>query len=159
MLTPTVTNDTMGDSETTGQCLNFESTSAKGEMQFDAAGGGRYTMLVSHRQGTHDLSYTFTARVLHSTLATIVVPSKVNAGGRVTYRGRINGASGGSATLRFRTSTHIAWKNIALVKLGPTGAFTFKTRVGAAGTYTVRVIYRGDQSHLPSSASATFRVF
>ena len=42
MLAPTVTDDTMAEAENTGGCLNLVTTSTKAELQFQAAGGGRY---------------------------------------------------------------------------------------------------------------------
>ena len=42
MLAPTVTDHTMAEAENTGGCLNLVTTSTKAELQFQAAGGGRY---------------------------------------------------------------------------------------------------------------------
>jgi len=158
MLAPTVTDATIAEAESTGGCLNLVTTSTKAELQFEAAGGGRYTMLVTNRQGSKDLSYGMVARVLHYTQVTITVPARAKAHARVTYRGRVTGASGGAVNLQWRARADPRWKRLALVNLSAAGTFSFKTRVAGPGLYRVRASYPGDDSHLPSSATASLKV-
>jgi hypothetical protein len=158
MLSPTVTDATVAEAETTGGCLDLMTTSTKTELQFQASGGGRYTMLVADRQGSNDLSYEMVARVLHYTQVTITAPARVRAHTRVTYGGRVTGASSGAVTLRLRASTDHQWKTLAHANLSAAGTFSFKMRVAGPGLYRIRAFYPGDDSHLPSSATASFKV-
>lgn len=158
MLAPTVTDATTAEAESTGGCLDLMTTSTKAELQFQAAGAGSYTMLVTNRQGSKDLSYEMVARVLHSTQVTITAPTRVKVRARVTYSGRVTGASSGAVNLQLRTGTDPKWKDLALVNLSAAGTFSLKTRVAGPGLYHVRASYPGDDSHLPSSATASLKV-
>ena len=158
MLAPSVTDATVDEAATTGGCLDGWITSTQASFDFQAAGGGRYTMFVVRRQGSNDLSYEMVAHVLHETRITIAVPTRAKAHARVTYRGRVTGASGGAVTLQTRASTDSRWKKLAVVDLSAAGTFGYQTRVAGPGVYRVRASYPGDDSHRPSSATASFKV-
>jgi len=158
MLAPSVTDATVAEAATTGGCLAGWIASTQASFDFQAAGGGRYTMFVVRRQGSNDLSYELVAHVVHATQVTLAVPARVKAHARVTFGGRVSGASGGAVNLQWRVGTDSRWTRLALVNLSAAGTFSYKTRVAGPGLYRVRASYRGDDTHLPSSATASLKV-
>ncbi len=158
MIAPTVTDETLADAETTGGCLDLATTSTSTSYQFQASGGGRYTMLVTNRQGSNDLSYEFVARVLHYTKTAITAPAQAKAHATVTFSGRVTGVSGGKVELQSRTASDRRWKRLALVNLRAAGTFRFKARIAGPGVSHVRALYTGDDSHLPSSATISVKI-
>jgi hypothetical protein len=124
--------------------------------RFEAAGAGRYTLLVRDRQGSNGLGHQMTAHVVHYTHVTITAPMHVKAHASVTFAGRVTGASGGTLNLRLRAGR--AQLKTLTTRLNAAGAFSFKTRAAGPGLYHVSARYPSDDSHLSSSATASFKV-
>ena len=158
MIAPTVTDATLSDAENTGGCLDLVTTSTSTSYQFQASGGGKYTMLVTNRQGSNDLSYEFVARILHYTKTAITAPARAKTHATITFSGRVTGVSGGAVELQSRTASDRKWNRLALVNLSAAGTFRFKARVAGPGVSHVRALYAGDDSHLPSSATTSLKI-
>lgn len=120
---------------------------------------GRWTLVVFDDNaacGCPSLAYELTAYIQHYTHATLAGPSVARAHGLLTLTGGVSGLSSGKVAIQSRSKT--GWKTLTLMPVKPDGSFRFTTRVGAPGTYRVRVVFFGDASHLPTSAVYSFKV-
>jgi hypothetical protein len=94
----------------------------------------------------------------HRTRTALAAPTLADVDTRMTYSGRVDGASSGRVELESRTLVRPAWKRFAIVRVAADGSFTFTTDVPGSGTYRIKAVFLGDGSHLPSSAVVSFQV-
>ncbi len=156
LLDPSVTDSTLSGAS----CALKDVTSGKHEVTYTVAKSGRWTLEISQNcascaQGA-DMAYELTAYVQRSTRASLTGPRVARAHSLVALSGRIAGLVSGKVAIQSRTKT--GWKTLTLMPVKSNSSFVFRTRVGAPGTYRVRVVFRGDANHLPSSAVYSFKV-
>jgi hypothetical protein len=106
----------------------------------------------------HASAASGTAFLKHRTRTALAAPTLADVDSRMTYSGRVDGVSSGRVELDSRTAARPAWKPLAFVRIAADGSFTYTTDVPGSGAYRVRALYRGDGSHLPSSAVVSFQV-
>jgi hypothetical protein len=156
LLDPGVTDSTLSDAS----CALKDVTNGKHEVTYVVARSGRWTLEISQNcascgQGA-DMSYELTAYVQRPTHARLTGPRVARAHSLVALSGKITGLASGKVAIQSRTKT--SWKTLALMPVKSNGGFVLNTRVGGTGTFRVRVVFRGDASHLPSSAVYSFKV-
>lgn len=139
-----------------GNSLASAGTNDKGELKYVAAGSGRYLLYLRTASCDVDLAYELTAYVRHYTHAILSGPSIVRKGSRIRLRGQITGASAGRAAMQVLKHRH--WRNLGLVSIGAGGKFSYATRARKPGLERLRVVYYGDNSHLPTRAAFSFHI-
>ena len=140
--------------------LAYAGTARKDELRYVATKRARFTMYVVNDCGAcgqPSLAYELTAYVRHYTRASLAGPRVARADSAITLRGKISGLSAGKVAIQSR-SPKKGWKTLALMRVKRDGSFGYKTRVGAPGTYSVRAVFSGDASHLPSRAVISVKV-
>jgi hypothetical protein len=134
-------------------------TGSKGEAQLSwiATGSGQWIVRLSCDCGSGPaLAYEFTAQIQRFTRAVLQAPVSVGAGVQVSVRGTVSGTVGGRVALTLTSPGRRSLTGV--VPLSSTGSFAWTPRIGQSGTWRLRAVYRGDVTHLPSSATATIRV-
>lgn len=164
-LLPTVDDFTLQDSRCL-EPLETDHTNANTKRQTTRvfASGGRWTLIVGNyscMNGGRPLipcfyystQYELTAYVRSATRTTLTAnPNLVKAGGTVTAKGKVTGVTSGNVAIQVRQS---GWKTVKIAKIGAGGTFVAKIKAPAKGKLTVRAVFPGDSSHLPSKAAAT----
>ncbi len=156
LLDPSVTDSTLH----TASCALKDVTNGKHHVTYTVPTSGRWTLEISQdcrscAQGA-DMAYELTAYVQRLTHASLTGPRVARARSLVVLSGRIAGLTSGNVAIQSRTSA--GWRTLTRMPVKPDGSFAFRTRVGGAGTYRVRVVFSGDTSHLPSSAVHSIKV-
>lgn len=157
LLAPSVTDANLARSRCAWQ--RTVARQADYRLRFTADAGGGWTLgAVSSTCATFQrcatggatlpFTYEFTVRVRVFTRITLRGPRLARPGARIRFTGTVSGAEGGTVALGGAT-----------VRLARNGAFAWSTRAPSApGDYRVRVVYRGDATHLGSEAALTYRV-
>lgn len=141
-------------------CRAWTSTNTKRQMRFTAPAPGKWIVVVYGCAGCYifrplaasSVAYAFTARVRRYTRLTLV-PAVGRIGRRVTLRGRVDAAQGGTVLLMRRSSGR--WTPLGTARIGPEGGFAFATTLYRRGVVRIGASFAGDDRHLPSSDSTT----
>jgi hypothetical protein len=167
LLAPKVNDDTLVRS-----ACAWQRTLARGEryrLRFSADSTGSWTLGAVAGScptfqrcvtavGRQPFVYEFTASVRHFTRTTLVGPRVVRPRARLRLTGAVTGANGGEVQIQSALAGG-SWRSAAVVALGRSGKFTWSTRASSEpGAARVRAVYRGDGSHLPSSATHSYRI-
>jgi hypothetical protein len=104
------------------------------------------------------LHYAFVARIRLFTRLTLVGPRVARPGQRLTWRGRVIGRRVAGDIVVLEQARGRRWTPFARTRVGTDGGFSYATAAGAAGTYRIRALYRGDADHQPASVRTTLRV-
>lgn len=141
-------------------CKAWTSTTTKRQMRFSAPAPGKWIVVVYGCGGCYifrplaasNVAYEFTARVRRYTRVTLV-PATGKVGRRITLRGRVDAAQGGTVLLTRRSSGR--WTPLGTARVGPDGMFAYPTTLYRRGLIRIGAVYGGDDRHLPSSDSTT----
>lgn len=167
LLAPTVRDATLRRSE----CV-WQRTLRRGEeylLRFSARSSGRWILgavagtcstfqACATAGGTFPFVYEFTASIRHFTRIALRGPRVASPRARLTFTGAVTGASGGRVEIQTAPKGG-RWMSVAAVAIKRYGTFGWSTRAPSKpGGYQFRVLYPGDDSHLPSSAVHSYRV-
>jgi hypothetical protein len=167
LLAPKVNDDTLARS-----ACAWQRTLARGEryrLRFSADAAGSWTLgavagscptfqQCATAGGRQPFVYQFTASVRHFTRTTLAGPRVVRPRARLRLTGAVTGTNGGEVQIQIAQRGG-GWRSAAVVALGRNGRFGWSTRASSErGDARVRAMYRGDGSHLPSSATHSYRV-
>lgn len=165
LMAPNVTDFTVGDA----RCVDPKSTNysdRKRQTAYEFTLPGRYSLVVGsyacnvyygppNTKCDRPLGYELTAFVVHRTKTTLLRAAKlVNRGSIVSIRGAVNGLANGKVLLQQRSG---GWSNKRIVNVSA-GRFAIRLRVTTTGEFRYRVLFRGDATHKPSSASFSLTV-
>jgi hypothetical protein len=151
---PNVTDFTVAQSD----CVASYAQGAreKSELKYVAPGPGKYTLRLQNRYCCDAYSYILEVYVRHYTTATVAAPRFVIKGRPFGVRGSVSGVAGGRVQLRIYAHGR-KWLSRP-VSLSSSGKFKVALRLARKCRCTLRVLYSGDATHLPSGASTVVRV-
>jgi hypothetical protein len=145
-------------------CQAAAATNTRRQLRFRAPASGSWIVVVWGCTGctvfrliTSYGAYEFTASVRRYTGASLLGPSRVKAGGRITLRGAVQGASGGLLEI-VRRATGGQWVPLGKTRLKADGTFEYATTLYQRGVMRISAVYGGDSRHRPSRATITVAV-
>ena len=142
-------------------CQAAAATNTRKQLRFRAPASGSWIVVVWGCTGCTVFrlissygAYEFTASVRRYTGVSLLGPSRVKAGGRITLRGAVQGAGGGTLEI-VRRAMGGQWVPLGKAKLNRDGTFEYATTLYQRGVMRIGAVYGGDFRHRPSRAMIT----
>lgn len=155
MYAPSVTDFTLNGETRPAAKIELDEPNPHGELTFAAPLAGDWSLLVTDGGACSTLSYNFTARLQHRTIAVLGGPRVAHAGRSLTLHGTIAGATEGAVAIQLWRH---GWKTIDTANIAANGDFHWTGKAPGRGAWHYRVIYAGDASHLASRSDHTVTV-
>ena len=139
-------------------CSASDHTQRQHEFTYTAPSQGSWIVVFADNSccQVEDWEYSFTTKVQARTVATLHGPSSVRVGKSVRLTGSITGVSVGAAKVQIFSH---GWLNLGTAPLSAKGTLSFKVRFQRPVASRFRLLYSGDDQHLPAvSRSLLVRV-
>jgi hypothetical protein len=137
---------------------------ASGTVTLDLNAAGRWTVALHGTDLARPFAYTATATIAHGavtrspTRTVVTAKRRAHVGASVAVVGYVKPFVTGSVRVQERRAPAKAWKTLSRRALTANGTFSYSIRFARTGTYTIRVVFGGDATHLPSAAAIVVRV-